>query len=60
MTYATNRSIRSAKEIDDYQDSISDPSVRAPGDISGWVLISLPLTVPAVAFAMGLLGRLLS
>lgn len=42
MTYASNRRIPAAKAIDDFQDSIAQPNLRAPRDLSGWFIIGIP------------------
>jgi hypothetical protein len=56
MTHARNRSIPAAKAIDEYQDSISDPSVRAPRDISGYAIIGGLVSIPAIGIALALLA----
>ena len=60
MSYAANRNIPAAKAIDDYQDSIADPSVRQPKDISGYVLVGWPLALLAVCMAYEGVARFLS
>lgn len=55
MTYQTNRRVPAARAIDDFQDSISDPSVPHPRDWSGWILggfvfgcLALALVLPVL------------
>jgi hypothetical protein len=52
MNYKLNRNISRAKAIDDFQDSIADPNVKATMDLSGPILAVAPCIIGVMFVAL--------